>query len=130
VYRIPLWLNRQYNIKGLLYWTTTGWYTDKGPWLEPFLGPYPKRYFNGGGLLFYPGKDAGFDGPVTSIRLKNLREGLEDYEYFAILEKKGQTEFVKKIVDSICPEWWEFTTNPEALLKAREQLAKKIVELR
>ncbi len=83
VYRIPLWINKQYGITGLLYWSIVSW--RENPFNEPYLGPYPTRYINGGGMLFYPGKDAGFDGPVTSIRLKNLREGLEDYEYFTIL---------------------------------------------
>ncbi len=87
------------------------------------------EYFNGGGLLFYPGKDAGFDGPVSSIRLKNIREGLEDYEYFAILEKKGEEEFVREMVNAVCPEWWDFTKDPETLLKVREQLARKIESL-
>jgi hypothetical protein len=87
------------------------------------------RYYNGGGLLFYPGRDAGFDGPVTSIRLKNIREGLEDYEYFAILEKLGEEEFVGEMVDTACPEWWDFTKDPEILLKVREQLAVKIESL-
>lgn len=137
MYRIPTWLNRQYDINGLLYWTTAGWYNENGPWLAPFLvhfgdggmGHITARYYNGGGLLFYPGKDAGFDGPVTSIRLKNIREGLEDYEYFAILESLGQEEFVKEMVDAVCPEWWDFTKDPETLLKIREQLAMKIESL-
>jgi len=137
MYRIPTWLNRQYGINGLLYWTTAGWYDDNGPWLVPafshFSGSngnkFPARYFNGGGMLFYPGLDAGFDGPVTSIRLKNIREGLEDYEYFAILEKKGHEEFVKEMVNTICPEWWDFTKDPETLLKVREKLAMKIESL-
>ena len=136
-YRIPAWINRQYDITGLLYWTTAGWYDDHGPWLVPGFAHYDSddgvhylaRYFNGGGMLFYPGKEAGFDGPITSIRLKNLREGLEDYEYFAILEEKGQEAFVKEMVDTICPEWWDYTKDPEALLKVREQLALKIESL-
>jgi hypothetical protein len=86
-------------------------------------------YFNGGGLLFYPGKDAGFDGPITSIRLKNIREGLEDYEYFAILEENGEGEFVREMVNAVCPEWWDFTKDPDTLLKVREQLAMKIESL-
>jgi hypothetical protein len=137
-YRIPTWLNRQYDINGLLYWTTSGWYDDKGPWLAPAMTHYSRgngvnflaRYFNGGGMLFYPGKDAGFDGPVTTIRLKNIREGLEDYEYFAILESMGQKEFVKEMVDAVCPEWWNSTKDPEVLLKVREQLAMKIESLK
>ena len=136
MYRIPAWLNHQYDIEGLLYWTTAGWYNDEGPWLAPGMVHFSRenganlaRYYNGGGLLFYPGRDAGFDGPVTSIRLKNIREGLEDYEYFAILEKLGEEEFVGEMVDTACPEWWDFTKDPETLLKVREQLAMKIESL-
>ncbi len=134
MYRIPTWINKQYNIKGLLYWTAAGWYDENGPWLVPSFARYGRkntnpRYYNGGGLLFYPGKEAGFDGPVTSIRLKNIREGLEDYEYFAILESKGYKNFVKEMVSEICPEWWDFTKDPEMLFKIREQLAMKIESL-
>ena len=137
MYRIPTWLNRQYGINGLLYWTTAGWYDDNGPWLAPALAHYGEggmghttaRYYNGGGILLYPGLEAGFDGPVTSIRLKNIREGLEDYEYFAILEKEGHGDFVKEMVNEICPEWWNFTQDPETLLKVRGRLAMKIESL-
>jgi len=134
MYRIPMWINRQYDINGLLYWTTAGWYNEEGPWLAPAMFHFGNaearaEYFNGGGLLLYPGKDAGFDGPVSSIRLKNIREGLEDYEYFAILEKNGEEEFVREMMNDVCPEWWDFTKDPEILLKVREQLAMKIESL-
>jgi len=136
-YRIPTWINRQYDITGLLYWTTSGWYDDRGPWLVPGFvhysqigeNRYEARYFNGGGILFYPGKEAGFDGPVTTIRLKNIREGLEDYEYFSILENAGESAFVKEMVDAVCPEWWDYTKDPELLFNVREQLARKIESL-
>ena len=138
-YRIPTWINRQYRINGLLYWTTSGWYDDSGPWKSPAMGPWPSnlsdstayqsRYFNGGGMLFYPGVDAGFDGPVASIRLKNIREGLEDYEYFRILDDAGEQEFVKSIIDQVCPEWWNFTRDPDKILDVRRQMAEKIESL-
>ena len=136
-YRVPTWINRQYDITGLLYWTTVGW-NKEGPWLSPAMGPVEvylhsddpgvirTTYYNGGGVLFYPGKDAGFDGPVTSIRLKNLREGLEDYEYFAILDHYEQEEFVKQMVDEVSPEWWQVRMDPVVLLTIRERLAEKI----
>jgi len=139
-YRLPTWINRQYDINGLLYWTTTGWYNNSGPWVVPAMGPlassdvgpdeYRTRYFNGGGMLFYPGKDTGFDGPVTSIRLKNIREGLEDYEYFAILDRLGEGEFVIDMVNQICPNWWDFSKDPDKLMEVREQLALKIESLK
>lgn len=39
------------------------------------------RYPNGDGYLFYPGKQIGLKGWVPSIRVKVIREGVEDYEY-------------------------------------------------
>ena len=138
-YRIPTWINRQYGITGLLYWTTSGWYDDSGPWKYPTMGPWPSnlsdsaaynnRYFNGGGLLFYPGIQAGFDGPVASIRLKNIREGLEDYEYFKILDDAGEQEFVKSMLNQVCRDWWDFTRDPEKILQVRRQMAEKIQSL-
>lgn len=133
-YRIPAWINRQYDITGLLYWTTAGWYDDNGPWLVPGFYHYDSddgvhyvaRIYNGGGMLFYPGNDAGFNGPVTSIRMKNIREGLEDYEYFKILDDNGEGAFVKEMIDSVCAEWWNYTKDPEALMRVRENLALKI----
>jgi hypothetical protein len=38
---------------------------------------------NGDGMLFYPGPE----GPLASIRLKAMRDGLEDYEYLWLLQQ-------------------------------------------
>ena len=46
---------------------------------------YYVRYPNGDGFLAYPGATIGHDGPVTSIRLEQAREGCEDYEYLYLL---------------------------------------------
>ncbi len=42
---------------------------------------YWVRYPNGDGFLLYPGGPIGYDGLVSSIRLEQAREGVEDYEY-------------------------------------------------
>ena len=52
------------------------------------------RYPNGDGFLIYPGGPLGQDGPVSSIRLENAREGVEDYEYLYRL--KSLVDQVKK----------------------------------
>jgi len=43
------------------------------------------RYPNGDGFLAYPGGPIGHEGPVTSVRLEQAREGVEDYEYLYLL---------------------------------------------
>ena len=45
------------------------------------------RYPNGDGFLLYPGKALGYDGIVSTIRLEQAREGVEDYEYLCLLRR-------------------------------------------
>ena len=123
-YRIPTWINRQYNITGLLYWSTITMVLD--PWNNPAFSHFG-THWNGGGFLLYPGIPCGIDGAISCMRFKNLRDGMEDYEYFVILEKLGGKNAVKKIVDSIAPNWWEFSKKPEDFIRAREMLAEEIV---
>jgi hypothetical protein len=126
VYRIPTWINYQYDISGLLYWSTVT--TVIEPWSNPaFAHP---RHYNGGGFLFYPGLPCGIDGPVISMRMKNLRDGMEDYEYFAILERLTDKKTVKEIVDTISLNWWNFSKDPNEFLAARKKIAQQIVNFK
>ncbi len=76
----------------------------------------------------YPGNDAGIEGPIASIRLKNLRDGMEDYEYFALLEGVGGEDLAKQTVLEAVPTWGSFTEDSEDLLELRRRLAEAIVE--
>jgi hypothetical protein len=56
---------------------------------------YPAKYalrLCGDGLLFYPGQDVGLEGPIACFRLKNLRQGTQDFEYLYLLEKMGKKD--------------------------------------
>lgn len=55
---------------------------------------YDKSY--GAGMLVYRGETMGLDGPAASIRLKGMRRGSQDYEYFWLL---AQTPSGRKVVD-------------------------------
>ena len=120
-YRVPMWINWQYNITGYLYWSTTSTVID--PWWNPAF----RNRFNGDGYLFYPGKPCGIDGPVSSMRMKNLRDGMEDYDYFSILKDLGGKEAIDEIVNTIAPNWWDFSRDPEKYVSAREKLAEAIL---
>ncbi len=52
---------------------------DDGPLCR--WDPTSWQSYNGDGCLFY----YGIDGPVSTIRLENITDGLEDYEYFWVL---------------------------------------------
>lgn len=79
--RIHPWMNCLWGNDGILYWATDNWtQVDCDPWQK--TETYPTG--NGDGSLLYPGRDD-FNHPVASIRLKMLREGLEDYELLRLL---------------------------------------------
>ena len=73
-------------------------------------------------MLFYPGADAGIDGPVPSMRLKALRDGLEDYEYLALAGDDG-----KELASTLAKSWTQWETDSAKLFAAREELAKRIL---
>lgn len=49
--------------------------------------PLRVRYPNGDGYVFYPGNLIGVEGPVSSVRLESLRDGMEDYCCYVLLDK-------------------------------------------
>jgi hypothetical protein len=124
-YRVPTWINWQYKINGLLYWSMVTDVIDT--WHLPAFAE-SGIHFNGGGYLLYPGIPCGMNGPVGSIRLKNLRDGMEDYEYFVLLEKLVGREAVTEIVSRVAPDWWATAEDPDAILSAREIIANEILK--
>jgi hypothetical protein len=57
---------------------------------------------NGSGMLVYRGETMGLDQPAASIRLKGLRRGSQDYEYFWLLSQaKAGREMVDEAVNTI-----------------------------
>ncbi len=80
-------------------------------------------------MLFYPGTDAGIDGPVASVRLKNLRDGMEDYEYFVLLKNRGAEDIIEKIVKNAVPTWGTWDQDTDRLLERRRKIANEILRL-
>lgn len=91
------WVQAKYGIEGNLYWDAAA-YTDENPL-------YPDQYINvyeqpfrrtdsewpaGDGFLAYPGAAYGIYGPLPSMRLMALRDGMEELEM--LLALKAQYE--------------------------------------
>ena len=100
-YRIPMWISWRLGVTGLLYWSTTNWASAGDVWTNPLT--YEDQY-NMEGSLLYPGADAGVQGFIPSIRLKEIREGLEDYEYLKILAERRSRAAAADVVKRIAPE--------------------------
>ena len=102
--------------------------------------PWNPRTFgsiNGDGQLIYAGKS----GPLSSVRLDNIRDGIEDYEYLKTLErllvKKGKCKtqaearaYVKEnFVKFVTVNLWIHTHQPELLRAMRAKVAEAIEKL-
>ncbi len=91
-HRLLLWQNWKYNVNGFLYWGLCVWCDNlqgEKRWPDTKWNPATWRNsagqaHNGDGQLIYPGAD---QSPLSSIRLDNLRDGIEDYEYFWLLRE-------------------------------------------
>lgn len=121
-FRAPFWVSWRYGVKGFLYWSSIYWTEGQDPWTTPhFRGQYW-----GEGMLLYPGNDAGLSGPAPSIRLKLIREALEDFEYMTLASQQGHRAQVDEIVNSLAQSFNDWSASPDAYLAARAKIAALI----
>ncbi len=143
------WIARRYGVDGIFLWVGNFWnedpYRDPLNWNDDMLG---------NGTLFYPGAmlpTIGFpaiSGPVSSVRMKTLRRGLFDYEYFELLHASGgdPDPLVASIIRSALneegwdpiwkhPRWGEhgdWSHDPKewdaAIRSAADQISRRISE--
>ncbi|MGQ9454968.1 MAG: glycoside hydrolase domain-containing protein [Armatimonadota bacterium] len=144
-HRILHWITWRYGVNGILYWNTTYWRDN--PWETPMsYTPDGKgKWGNGDGRLLYPPvkkPSAKFvdKGPVPSIRWEMIRDGIEDYDYFAILKAKldkakagpavEKAKAALELVNTLARSRTEYTRDPAKLELAREKVAQAIEALK
>ena len=163
--RLWLWQTWGEDVAGILIWTTTWWtsanaypdpahpqnpYEDSMSWCaSDTLGKGTKSpWGNGDGRFLYPPRAAAqpsstpvLDGPVDSFRIEMLRDGIEDYEYFAMLKRllaerrnlpsalRDKAAALLKVPPSVYSSMTEFATDPEPMEKHREKLARTIEKI-
>lgn len=161
--RLWLWQTWKNNVQGILIWNTNYWTTEaaypdalQNPWDDPQSwragGPPGRKWGNGDGRFFYPpnrdpnnNKEPFISGPVNSLRWELLRDGIEDYEYFWMLqqqvnahEKMGDlndrqevwlatAKNLLKVPDNITSSLVSFAKDPTHLMAHREKLAEAII---
>ncbi len=132
--RIFQWLAWKYGIEGELYFSMNEAYganaTQSGdPWKDVYMFGG-----NGDGTLFYPGTPGHIGGaadiPVESIRLKLIREGLEDYEYLALCERSGLRDLAWKSVTTLATDVFQWDHRPESLYSARQKMGEALSSLK
>lgn len=162
--RMWLWMTYKWGLKGILVWRADYWSSPtlfppgvlQNPWADPMsytVGygvPFGQvnRWGNGDGRFLYPpNRDPGkektkyLSGPVNSVRWEIMREGIEDYEYFVLLERavkeakgkaknKGIIVEATKLLDfpaKLFTSGTEYTKDPLDLLRYRAKV--KVAEM-
>ncbi len=116
VHRLMMWQHYQRDITGFLYWSVNTWgyrdYKEINPWEQVYNGVNDGggSPVYGEGYLLYPGIKVGIPGAVGSLRLKLLRDGIDDIELFYVAEQVLGKEAVMKWVDEATPTLTTYTT--------------------
>lgn len=95
--RTVSWMQKKYDIVGNLYWDTAGYTTNEWTVNEGYNAELFDYYHIGGsgytgmlqsgdGYLCYPGVTYGVYGPLPSIRMMSIRDGMEEYELLLSVE--------------------------------------------
>lgn len=140
-----------YEFWGFSWWTHNPWqkgwhqYISQSDQGQEF---YWIRYPNGDGYIAYPGEPVGSKEPLPSIRLKAVREGAEDYEYYLLwkqaVEQAKQAgkdvsvaESLRKQMEDLVPipnagglRSTQILPDPETVYRLRREIAKQILQWR
>lgn len=150
--RIIMTLSYQYKVDGILYWSINReWKTNldvRNQWPDSGWKPYiyrsagQRKLRNGMGNLIYPGRAGEI---YSSLRLENLRDGIEDYEYLALLERKieaterqggANAEMLREakallnVPADVAKAVNDYNSNPEPLMRYRAAVAHMIERLK
>jgi hypothetical protein len=122
------WQAWRERVSGELYYDTTYAFTRGNAWSTQY-------YFggNGEGNLFYPGTPAAVGGtsqiPIASLRMKLIRDGMEDYEYFKKLSDAGDPAMADAEAAKLSPHAYQNESDPAAIDAARHRIALRIEAL-
>jgi hypothetical protein len=128
--RILHWLNYKYDAIGYLHW---GW----NQWNE---NPYQEVGMHiGDAWHVYPVKD----GVLNSLRWEQMRNGIQDYEYFCLLENKVRAlkdslgsrfswidpkQRGKEIAGRVVKSLSEHADDPRVLYAAKKEILEELME--
>lgn len=117
--RVIAWLSYQHRVDGFLFWHVNLW---RGPYrfdesvcFQPGFESSAVAGMVGDGQFLYPG----VAGPVPSIRLANIRDGSEDYDYLSL-----SGEYGRELCSEIATTMTDFTREPSRVRQIRRRLGE------
>jgi hypothetical protein len=113
-------LNWRSNLTGLLYWKID---QPASPWdnVQSYSTSYP-----GEAQLVYKPTASTF---APSVRLKWLRDGVDDFDYLTMLAARGQGDWARSTITPMATDWRTWSRDPVAIEAARRQLGARLDDL-
>lgn len=127
--RILFWQQYQRGIHGFVYWSSTGWNTHRkvNPWDSLDTGLYDanKKRVYGDGILFYPGNQISA-APTVSLRMKIMRDGIDDMELLMMAAKTLGNKWVNEKVNSITSSLTSIEATEDAFVQIRIEIGSAL----
>jgi hypothetical protein len=122
--RIVFWQMFQNDIRGMLYWCYGWWRCTGNIWEENHLeGCDPKwGWAVTDGVLLYWDPETG--GPIGTLGLESIRDGIEDYQLLTMCCEKLGREEVMKAISKVTTALNSYTKDAQLLLQVRMELAR------
>ena len=125
-------LNFTQGATGLLYYRADGWTAGNaiGSWNNVDTTACGGGFGRpGDGIFLYPPAPIASTESAPGIRLKAIRDGIQDYEYAQILKNLGQLSVVDSTLLPIAASWSNWSHDPNAIENARTQLGQLLHQL-
>jgi hypothetical protein len=128
--RILHWLNYKYDAVGYLHWGWNQWNEDPFQDVGMHIGD---------GWHVYPDRN----GVLNSLRWEQMRNGIQDYEYFRMLEDRiralkdslgsgfawiDPTQRSKEIAGTVVMNLVDHSDDPQLLYKARREVIRELLD--
>ena len=125
-------LNWTQGATGILYYRADGWTAGNS------IGSWNNLDTNacggglgrpGDGIFVYPPGPIASSEPAPGIRLKAIRDGIQDYEYAQLLKNQGQASYVDFVLKPIAASWTKWSHDPGDLANVRQKFGQQLHQL-
>jgi hypothetical protein len=127
--RLLWWMTYQQDSRGFLYYTMSRWPNADAPMTvtgsnRTDWDPDSYKGANGDGCLIV----AGPEGPLTTVRLENIRDGIEDHELLTMLaDRRGDGgEFSRVLCDKLINTMTDYTRDSDHFAEVRRRLLREV----
>ena len=129
-HRILFWQTKLYDVDGVLYYMCNDWENAK-VWTKKYehavSGTVVDTY--GNGVLIYPGGalqeyidkygSDGYPTAIGSLRLESIRDGVEDYDYFTLLDQRFGEGTSDLLIKQVTTALGDYSTDTELFSRVR-----------